>query len=199
MLFDLASCTGPQASTCQPKTCADLGYDCGDAGDGCDDGVVLHCGACANGRTCGGGGSGQCGTGPCSPGTCASLAADCGIVGDGCGGTVECGTCPSGEFCGTVAPPISVRSSSSSDAARSRSTSSPQSSFELDIGDLGGGGDLGLGVTATHPGRARADARQRGPRLVARASVDQRSERRVDELDQLHRRCRRAPHESFGI
>ena len=39
MLFDLAACTGPQPSTCSPRTCAELGYNCGLTGDGCDDGA----------------------------------------------------------------------------------------------------------------------------------------------------------------
>src|SRR5262249_31151353 len=37
MLFDLASCVGPQTGSCTPKTCAQLGYNCGQSGDGCDD------------------------------------------------------------------------------------------------------------------------------------------------------------------
>ena len=105
MLFDLAACTGPQPSTCSPRTCAELGYNCGLTGDGCDDGAVQSCGSCTNGRTCGGGGPGVCGTGACTPITCASLDGSCGIIGDGCGGTVYCGTCKSGEACGGVDTP----------------------------------------------------------------------------------------------
>src|SRR5690606_4024433 len=33
MMFDLASCALPEAPSCQPLTCADLGYECGPAGD----------------------------------------------------------------------------------------------------------------------------------------------------------------------
>lgn len=100
MLFDLSSCTGPQPSACERKTCADFGLSCGLSGDGCDDGVVLNCGGCENGRTCGGGGYGQCGTGLCVPQKCADIDAECGTVGDGCGGTESCGTCPNGADCG---------------------------------------------------------------------------------------------------
>lgn len=100
LLFDLASCIGPPPSACVPKTCADLGLTCGFSGDGCDDGVVLSCGSCSNGRTCGGGGPGVCGTGLCVPHTCAEVGATCGTIGDGCGGTVDCGTCPVGQNCG---------------------------------------------------------------------------------------------------
>ena len=100
MLFDLASCVGPPLGSCTPKTCAQLGYNCGLSGDGCDDGVVLDCGMCANGQTCGGGGTNTCGTGACTPQTCATANAQCGIIGDGCGGTVDCGTCPMGQSCG---------------------------------------------------------------------------------------------------
>jgi hypothetical protein len=100
MLFDLATCIGPPPSACVPKTCAEQGYDCGHSGDGCDDGIVLSCGSCTNGRICGGAGAGVCGTGRCVPRTCADVGAACGVLGDGCGGTVECGTCPDGLHCG---------------------------------------------------------------------------------------------------
>jgi hypothetical protein len=100
MLFDLASCVGPPAGMCTPKTCTQLGFNCGQSGDGCDDGVVLDCGMCAMGQTCGGGGTGQCGGGMCNPLTCAQVGAQCGIIGDGCGNTVDCGPCPMGQTCG---------------------------------------------------------------------------------------------------
>lgn len=100
LLFDLATCIGPQPTTCTPRSCADQGYDCGFSGDGCDDGVVLDCGTCTNGRTCGGGGVGVCGTGLCTPRTCEDTGAACGLIGDGCGGTIDCGTCPGDQHCG---------------------------------------------------------------------------------------------------
>jgi hypothetical protein len=102
MLFDLASCVGTQTITCQPKTCADLGFNCGESGDGCDDGIVLNCGTCATNQTCGANGmAGQCGMGPmCTPLTCPQVGAQCGIIGDGCGSTVDCGQCMTGQICG---------------------------------------------------------------------------------------------------
>jgi hypothetical protein len=100
LLFDLATCIGPQPSACIPRTCQEQGIECGPAGDGCDDGVVLNCGGCSNGRSCGGGGAGVCGTFECVPRTCADLSLDCGLIGDGCGGTVDCGKCDPGETCG---------------------------------------------------------------------------------------------------
>jgi hypothetical protein len=101
MLFDLASCVGPPAGgTCAPKTCAQLGYNCGLSGTGCADGVVLDCGSCPMGQTCGGGGAGVCGTSTCTPLTCAQVGAQCGIIGNGCGATVDCGACPMGQTCG---------------------------------------------------------------------------------------------------
>jgi len=101
MLFDLASCVGtPPGGTCAPKTCAQLGYSCGQAGDGCDDGTVLDCGTCPSGQTCGGGGVGVCGMQTCIPRTCADASAQCGVIGNGCGGTVDCGMCSSGQTCG---------------------------------------------------------------------------------------------------
>lgn len=36
----------------------------------------------------------------CIPATCLSSSKNCGVIADGCGGTVSCGTCPSGEGCG---------------------------------------------------------------------------------------------------
>ncbi len=37
--------------------------------------------------------------GTCTPSTCASLGAVCGTASDGCGGTLSCGTCPTGQTC----------------------------------------------------------------------------------------------------
>jgi hypothetical protein len=100
LLFDLATCIGPPPTACRPKTCQEQGISCGLAGNGCDDGVVLSCGSCANGRTCGGGGPGVCGTFECVPRTCADQSLSCGLIGDGCGGTIDCGMCAPGETCG---------------------------------------------------------------------------------------------------
>ena len=96
---------------CSPKSCADLGYDCGQANDGC--GNVLDCGgaaACTGVEYCGGGGFNKCGgnfvTSPdggatCTPATCTSLGYNCGSAGDGCGGAIgPCGTCTSPLVCG---------------------------------------------------------------------------------------------------
>jgi hypothetical protein len=51
---------------CTPKTCADLGFNCGPAGDGC--GGSLFCGICSGLDICGGGGPpGVCGNNtPCT-------------------------------------------------------------------------------------------------------------------------------------
>lgn len=101
MLFDLASCVGTPPAVCQPKSCDQQGYNCGKAGTGCDDGVVLDCGTCPMGQVCGGGGVNQCGMSSCTPRTCAQVGAECGIIGDGCGGTVDCGVCSQGTSCGS--------------------------------------------------------------------------------------------------
>jgi hypothetical protein len=47
-------CGYPDAGSCTPRSCQDLGYDCGDNGDGC--GGVIHCGTCTLPQICGGGG-----------------------------------------------------------------------------------------------------------------------------------------------
>ena len=40
----------------------------------------------------------------CTPTTCAAQGIECGPAGDGCGNLIQCGTCPSGEFCGGGGP-----------------------------------------------------------------------------------------------
>ncbi|HEX7507829.1 MAG TPA: AGE family epimerase/isomerase, partial [Polyangia bacterium] len=37
--------------------------------------------------------------GPCTPTTCSALGATCGTPSNGCGGTLSCGTCPTGQTC----------------------------------------------------------------------------------------------------
>jgi hypothetical protein len=68
------ACSGPDCPSCTPKTCDDLGYTCGPAGDTC--GGKLDCGPTTcpiPGWTCGGGGKiGECGC----KGSCAAVA-DC--------------------------------------------------------------------------------------------------------------------------
>ncbi len=98
---------------CVPETCADLGYTCGDNGDGC--GGVIHCGTtCPAPSFCGGGGYSKCGgdytRAPdgaplCTPPACAALGDTCGFAGDGCGGVLDCGSgdaggCPAPTYCG---------------------------------------------------------------------------------------------------
>ena len=59
----------------------------------------------SGGQTCGGAGvAGHCGAPSCIPRTCAQVNANCGLVGDGCGGSVNCGTCPTGQSCGAFQP-----------------------------------------------------------------------------------------------
>jgi hypothetical protein len=95
-------------SLCVPRTCADLGVQCGDQGDGC--GGQLDCGGCTPPTYCGGGGANRCGQGgadggtACVPRTCAQLGATCGTQGDGCGATLNCGSCTSPQFCGGAGP-----------------------------------------------------------------------------------------------
>jgi hypothetical protein len=103
MLFDLGSCITPDAPTCTPKTCDQLGFNCGPQADGC--GGQLDCGTCPGSLTCGGGGvPGVCGEQICKPKTCADLGFDCGPAGNGCGGQLDCGTCSGGLVCGGGGP-----------------------------------------------------------------------------------------------
>jgi hypothetical protein len=89
---------GDGASPC--KTCAELGYQCGPAGDGC--GNIIQCGACPAGQVCGAGGAFHCGPMPdaCVPKTCAEQGFKCGPQDDGCGNPLDCGSCPVGQTCG---------------------------------------------------------------------------------------------------
>jgi hypothetical protein len=102
MIFDLSSCIIPTVTvppTCTPLTCAQQGFTCGPAGDGC--GNQLNCGTCTAPATCGGGGvPGQCGGAACVPVTCASQGIQCGPASDGCGNLLQCGNCPNGTTCG---------------------------------------------------------------------------------------------------
>ncbi len=108
MIWDLASCVpGPPTSTCTPKTCADQGFDCGPAGDGCGNLIPGGCGPmCPQGQTCGGGGtSNKCGSPPsgsCTPKSCADQNLSCGPAGDGCGHPIPngCGDCTPPGTCG---------------------------------------------------------------------------------------------------
>jgi hypothetical protein len=99
---------------CISKTCADLGYDCGKAGDGC--GNLIDCSAtpCSGNAYCGGGGFDKCGGDStdaglpaCTPGSCASLGYNCGAATDGCGGMLaNCGTCTAPLVCGAGKPNV---------------------------------------------------------------------------------------------
>ncbi len=93
---------GETSGSCTPKTCAELGTNCGPVADGC--GGLVDCGTCTAPLTCGGGGTANvCGS-SCKALTCADLKADCGKQGDGCGGVIDCGTCTSPATCGGGGP-----------------------------------------------------------------------------------------------
>jgi hypothetical protein len=91
---------GGNYGVCVPKTCTELGANCGPMGDGC--GGLIQCGNCTAPATCGGGGKlSNCGgNNNCTPKTCADWGATCGPVGDGCGGLVQCGSCTPPATCG---------------------------------------------------------------------------------------------------
>ncbi len=117
-----SSGSGDGGSTCTPQTCAQLGFDCGQAVT-CE--TVINCNAngststpdcpageiCgANGKpnVCGGASGGDGGSTSCTPKTCAGLGYNCGLAGDGCNGTLNCNAngstttpdCPAGQICG---------------------------------------------------------------------------------------------------
>lgn len=88
---------------CVPKTCAELGAECGSVDNGC--GTMIGCGGCGEFETCGTGEDANICV--CDRGTDAELCADggaaCGEVRltDNCGfeRTVDCGGCPDGQSC----------------------------------------------------------------------------------------------------
>lgn len=89
----------PNVCGCTPKSCAQLGAECGTVPNNCQGQPPIDCGSsCPGASTCGGGGIDyQCG---CTPQTCTSLGATCGTPSDGCGNPLpSCGTCPSKEVC----------------------------------------------------------------------------------------------------
>ena len=89
------------AGFCSPRTCPQLGFDCGPAGDGC--GGLVQCGLCPPGQACGGGGQpGKCAVpiSNCKALTCQQLGFNCGMAGDGCGGVFDCGGCALPAICG---------------------------------------------------------------------------------------------------
>jgi N-acetylneuraminic acid mutarotase len=103
MMFDLASCVTPDTiPACVPKTCSQLGLNCGQAGDGC--GGTLSCGSCPTGQVCGWGSTPNVCAVPlaCPPTTCSALGLSCGPA--GCGGSLNCGTCTSPQVCGGGGP-----------------------------------------------------------------------------------------------
>jgi hypothetical protein len=103
---------GTVAPQCVAKTCADQGFDCGQATDGCGQLLTTSCGACTAPQFCGGGGPNKCGGnsglqpdgGPvslCMPVACNAMGYDCGPAGDGCGNLIaSCGTCAAPQYCG---------------------------------------------------------------------------------------------------
>ncbi len=87
-------------TTCVPKTCADAKATCGVIVDGC--GGQVTCGSCADGTSCGGGGTPNvCGSGTCTPKSCTEVGAECGMVSDGCSQVLNCGNaCVAPKTCG---------------------------------------------------------------------------------------------------
>lgn len=102
LMFDLTSCVTPYTSNCNPRNCAQMGFNCGPAGDGC--GNIIQCGTCVAPSVCGGGGQPGVCAGACTPTTCVQQGFNCGPAGNGCGGSLSCGTCPTGQICGGAGP-----------------------------------------------------------------------------------------------
>jgi hypothetical protein len=89
---------------CKPKTCDELGFDCGKAANGC--GKLIDCGKCSSGSACGLNEHNVCTVIDtlCKPVPKAEACdgKECGVEGDGCGGSYECGSCKNGEVCGVL-------------------------------------------------------------------------------------------------
>ncbi len=96
-------------ATCVPKTCKDLGFDCGPAFDGCGGQIPGGCGTCTGNAFCGGGGPSKCGTtvspdagAVCPVKTCLDQGITCGPASNGCGALIaSCGpACTAPDICG---------------------------------------------------------------------------------------------------
>jgi hypothetical protein len=97
-----SKCVAPDPGSCEPKSCTELGVECGPTPDGCGH-LIVNCGTCGSALQCGnkttpsrcvtlepGDGGGH----SCSPKTCQDIGAVCGQLANGCGGLTEiCGTC----------------------------------------------------------------------------------------------------------
>jgi hypothetical protein len=87
---------GLDGDGCVPLTCADQGFDCGMANDGC--GGMIDCGGCSSPcYVCGEGCNStpnRCQLPDCNPTTCASMGLNCGMV------TNDCGSCTPPDSCG---------------------------------------------------------------------------------------------------
>jgi hypothetical protein len=98
--FDVGN--GEGGGGCTPKTCAELGANCGPVADGC--GGLVDCGTCTPPAVCGAGGKPNVCSSSCKPVTCADLKAECGKQGDGCGAILDCGSCAAPATCGGGGP-----------------------------------------------------------------------------------------------
>jgi len=114
-------------SSCTPKTCTELGVNCGPMADGCG-GIIADCGKCTAPEFCGGGGASKCGVGEtgCVPKTCTELGASCGKQGDGCGALIDCGTCTAPETCGGGGVPNKCGSGGGGDGGADGSSCTPK-------------------------------------------------------------------------
>ncbi len=100
------SSTG-ECNICIPKTCIQIGKQCGNWSDGC--GGILNCGKCGCNiennstslvcRICSP--KGQC-VANCTPQTCSSLGKQCGTWSDGCGKNITCPICQLGQICNST-------------------------------------------------------------------------------------------------
>jgi hypothetical protein len=90
--------SGTTSDACVSRSCAQQGFDCGSALDGC--GNIIQCGTCPTGQTCGLNSANVCGGVVCTPKTCAQQGFDCGAATDGCGNVIQCGSCPVNQTCG---------------------------------------------------------------------------------------------------
>ena len=85
---------GQCINSCVPKTCSQLGKQCGGWDNGCSQSI--SCGSCSSGQTCNS--NGQC-VSTCVPKTCSQLGKQCGAIDNGCGQSISCGSCSSGQTC----------------------------------------------------------------------------------------------------
>jgi hypothetical protein len=136
---------GDGGCICTPLTCAQIGFNCGLAGDGC--GGVIDCGTCPAGQLCGAGGQpGVCAFPGCPPPfvMCGSACIDISSDPQNCG------------FCGGVCPPGAVCAAGACLFGPTTCTDGIKDGFETDVDCGGNCPPCGIGQSCIVPSECQS-------------------------------------------